>query len=464
MPLPCLTVSTAVGSGIDPSENGAAAAGDLPDGIFRMIVDGTAHPFVVIARDGTIRFAGASVADAIGWSPADLVGRNMVEFLVADDVELAVDALSEIEAIDRSGAGVPMVFRLVGPAGETRWVEVGAMPLLDVPGVDAIALRLRPWEAQQHLDAFLAQLLADQPIDDVVSSLARSIAASLEASGVVVHHGFDGTRFMGAGGFGVPAGCLALDQGPWCQGAATAEALHVVTPDLPAAIAGAATRAGLEGCWVAPVPPSEHVAPSVVTVWRDDPGPPLIGHRHALDRATRYVQLALVRNAEHQRLLHMAGHDELTGVANRTQFRDRLAQALAIGERDIAVAFCDLDQFKPVNDDFGHDAGDHVLVEVADRLRGCLRVGDELARIGGDEFTVLLRNVGDPASALQVADRLMGSFQHPFHVRGEDVTLGLSVGVALARRDMTAEALIAAADAALYEVKRAGGGRAHIAG
>ena len=428
-----------------------------------MIIDGNAHPFVVIARDGTIRFAGASVADVTGWPSEALVGRNMVEFLAPGDVELAVEAIGEIEAIDRSGAGVPMVFGIVGADGVTNWVEVGAMPLLDVPGVDAIALRMRPWEAQRHLDAFLAQLLADEPIDRVLGSLARSIAASLEASGAAIHHGFDGTRFMGAGGHGIPPDCLALDQGPWCDVAAGAEVIDVASGELPETIAAAARGAGLHGCWVAPVPPSERVAPSVVSVWRTESGPPLIGHRHVLERSTRYVQLALVRTAEHQRLLHIAGHDELTGVANRTQFRDRLAEALAIGERDIAVAFCDLDQFKPVNDDFGHGAGDRVLVEVADRLRGCLRAGDELARIGGDEFTVLLRNVPDATAALHVTERLMASFRRPFHVGSELATLGLSVGIARARAEMTAEALIAAADAALYEAKRAGGGKAHIA-
>ena len=451
----------AVGSRIDVDPS--RAAGGLPDSAFRMIVAGTAHPFVVIAPDGTIRYASDSVETVLGWGADQLVGRNMVDFLPPHEVGPALEAIGEIEEIDRSGAGVPMVFGILRPDGEQAWVEVGAMPLLDVPGVDAIALRLRPWDVQQHFDAFLASLLADEPIDDVLASLARSIAASLDAAGAALHHGFDGTRFMGAGGHGVPPACLTLDEGPWCGAADDRAPTAVAVGDLPPAVAAAAREAGLETCWVAPVPPGERVAPAVLTVWRRQPGPPLIGHRHVLDRSTRYAQLALVRTAEHQRLLHMAGHDDLTGVANRTQFRDRLARALAIGERDVAVAFCDLDQFKPVNDRFGHSAGDGVLVEVADRLRACLRTGDELARIGGDEFTVLLRNVPDPAKALHVAERLLATVRQPFHVGDEVITLGLSVGIALAHPGMTADSLIADADAALYEVKRAGGAKAHIA-
>jgi diguanylate cyclase (GGDEF)-like protein len=201
----------------------------------------------------------------------------------------------------------------------------------------------------------------------------------------------------------------------------------------------------------------------VLSVWRRTKGAPLLGHRHALDRSARYVQLALVRTAEHQRLRHLAGHDALTGVANRAEFRDRLAHALAIGEQDIAVAFCDLDDFKPINDNYGHRVGDLVLVEVAERLRSRLRTGDELARIGGDEFTVLLRNVPDEAAARHVVDRLMSGLHEPFAVEDDKVAIGLSVGIALSQPGMTADTLLERADEALYEVKRAGGGGACVA-
>ena len=161
-----------------------------------------------------------------------------------------------------------------------------------------------------------------------------------------------------------------------------------------------------------------------------------------------------MRNAEHQRLRHLAGHDALTGVANRTQFRDRLAEALAIGERNLAVAFCDLDGFKAVNDTYGHPRGDTVLVEVAERLRTSLRVGDELARMGGDEFTVLVRDVMDPSGADHVVDRLLGALREPFLVDGTQVMLGISIGIALAGPGATADSLLARADEALYTVKR----------
>ena len=437
-------------------------AGELPDVAFRMIVDMTGNPFVVIDRDGTVQYAGGSIEPLLGWRPDQIAGHNMVEFLVPDQIERAIVAIAEIDQMDRAGNGVPMEFEVLRPDGTTTWVEIGAMPLLHVPAVDAIVLRLRAWDGQHHMDEFLNALLADEPLKKVLVELSHSVAAALEAQGVVVHYGFDGEAFAGVAGFGVSLDDLPLDDGPWCRTALTGEPEYLAVADLePANARGAAS--GLAACWTVVVPRGRDVAPAVLSAWRVATGPPLAGHRHALERSVRVAQLALVRTAEHQRLRHLAGHDSLTGVANRAEFRDRLAHALAIGERDLAVAFCDLDGFKPVNDTYGHRVGDDVLVAVADRLRLCLRTGDELARIGGDEFTVLLRNVPDPAAAVHVADRLLAAVRDPFEADGGMVQLGISVGIALTRPNLPADGLLASADSALYEVKRAGGGGAHVA-
>lgn len=112
------------------------------------------------------------------------------------------------------------------------------------------------------------------------------------------------------------------------------------------------------------------------------------------------------------------------------------------------------------NDQFGHGAGDEVLVEVASRLRGCLRGGDELARAGGDEFTILWRNIPDAEAAHAVARRVVAAGAQELQIHDGVVSVGVSVGVALAGVGATAESLLAVADAALYESKQAGGGRA----
>jgi diguanylate cyclase (GGDEF)-like protein/PAS domain S-box-containing protein len=439
----------------------AMGAGELPESAFRLIVDGNAHAFSLIGRDGTIRYAAASVEPLLGWKACEVIGRNMAEFLRPDQIELALETVAEIDELDRAGAGVPMVFAVVRGDGRTSWLEIGAMPMLDVPGVDGIVLRMQAWDAQHHFDTFLAALLADHPLPIVLSALSRSIAGSLQAEGAAVHHGFDGAAFAAADGDGVPAASLSLDDGPWCEAVLEGVPVNVEVADLPPALAGPALAAGLRSCWVVPVPTGD-VAPAALSVWRAAEGGPLIGHRHVLERSTRYAELALVRTAEHQRLRYLAGHDALTGVANRVQFRDRLAHALAIGESALAVAFCDLDNFKPVNDTFGHSAGDAALVQVAERLRASLRTGDELARVGGDEFTVLLRNVPDTDAAQHVGDRLLAALADPIEIGEERVGLGISVGIALAQPSTTAEDLLARADAALYQAKRSGGMTAHV--
>jgi diguanylate cyclase (GGDEF)-like protein/PAS domain S-box-containing protein len=438
-----------------------ASATDLPLDAYRIIVENTAHPFVIIATDGTIRFASAGTPGTIGWPVHQLVGRNMAEFLAPDDVARAIEAISEINTFDRQGSGVPMVFQVIRPDGGTTWTEVGAMPLLDVPGVEGIVLRLRTYDAQERFDEFLAALLGDEPLGDVLTALTRSITSSLWCDGAVVHYGFDGMAFEGAAGVGIPADLHPLTDGPWCEAVRTGEPHHRAVEKLDPAVQAVAGR--LRVCWTVPVAMSQGVAPAALSVWREHLGPPLIGHRHVLDRSARYVELALVRTAEHRRLRHMAGHDSLTGVANRAEFRHRLAAALAIGERDLAVAFCDLDGFKRVNDTWGHRAGDAVLVEVADRLRAQLRLGDELARLGGDEFTALARSVVDTEAAMHVGSRLLAAFRDPFVVEGNEVRLGLSVGVALSTPGVAADALLARADDALYLVKREGGGGVRVA-
>jgi diguanylate cyclase (GGDEF)-like protein/PAS domain S-box-containing protein len=437
-------------------------AGEVPRRVFRRIVDDNGTPFVVTDRDGTIRYASGTVSLALGWQPSEMVGRNMLEFLPPEEVPIAIDVVQEMQEVDQLGTGIPMVFRLLLPDGRTTWVEIGAMPMLDEPGVEGIVFRTRGWNGEHHINEFMRSLLANEPIEDVMGCLARSIASTLQSRAAVIHHGFDGARFATAAGGYSPPGCTPCGEGPWRETALSGEAAVCAVSELPEDVARTAQAVGFRTIWTARVPPSEGLAPAVVSVWRMVEGPPRAGHRQALDRMIRYVQLALVRTAEHQRLLHLAGHDALTGVANRTQFRERLAQALAIGERDLAVAFCDLDGFKAVNDTFGHTRGDAVLVEVVDRLRAGLRVGDELARMGGDEFTILLRNVADPSGADHVVDRVLGALRAPFLVDGTEVRLGISIGIALAAPDSTAASLLHQADEALYAVKRRGGGAALI--
>jgi diguanylate cyclase (GGDEF)-like protein/PAS domain S-box-containing protein len=171
---------------------------------------------------------------------------------------------------------------------------------------------------------------------------------------------------------------------------------------------------------------------------------------------------ALERLRGDERVRHDAVHDPLTGLANRTLLRDRLQHAIAKSRRDTAnaaVLFVDLDNFKRVNDDHGHSAGDLVLVELAGRLRDAVRPGDTMARFGGDEFVAVCEDA-DEEVAMTVALRILEAVQMPLVTDRTRLDLSASVGVAIGRGD--ADDLLACADAAAYRAKANGRGRIEL--
>jgi diguanylate cyclase (GGDEF)-like protein/PAS domain S-box-containing protein len=174
------------------------------------------------------------------------------------------------------------------------------------------------------------------------------------------------------------------------------------------------------------------------------------------------VQDISAERAAHAKLEHQALHDPLTGLANRDLLMDRLAHALARSTRSghrTMVMFCDLDHFKEVNDSLGHEAGDAVLVTVADRLRAAVRPGDTVARLGGDEFVVVAEGVVTADDQVALAARVQAVLDQPVHVGDRDVRSGASIGVAVAGPDADARSVLREADAAMYRAKARGRGR-----
>jgi diguanylate cyclase (GGDEF)-like protein/PAS domain S-box-containing protein len=173
------------------------------------------------------------------------------------------------------------------------------------------------------------------------------------------------------------------------------------------------------------------------------------------------VEDITARRAWETQLAYQARHDALTGLANRRNLVDALSQLLSSRrsrDRDAAVLFCDLDGFKQINDTYGHDAGDRVLIEVAQRLSATARDHDLVARIAGDEFVVMIREIGSISDAEAAASRQLESLVPPIRVAGELVRVSASIGVAMARDYESATALLQAADRGMYEAKRAGRG------
>ena len=158
-------------------------------------------------------------------------------------------------------------------------------------------------------------------------------------------------------------------------------------------------------------------------------------------------------------LRHQAFHDSLTGLANRALLIDRLDHALISSARsagEVAVLFCDVDDFKTINDGGGQRVGDELLRLIAGRLRSVVRPGDTVARVGGDEFAVLLDAVAQPEVATTTADRIVSVLRQPIELNGEQWRVSVSVGVAFGGAEATAEGLVSEADSAMSAAKAAG--------
>ena len=168
--------------------------------------------------------------------------------------------------------------------------------------------------------------------------------------------------------------------------------------------------------------------------------------------------IAKRKETEHQ-LIHRALHDALTGLPNRVLFIDRLQQALRRFKRNnqqrFAVLYFDLDRFKFINDSLGHSAGDSLLVSVARRLMSVIRPGDTVARMGGDEFAVLVSDIEDASDTSQVTERIHTLFQQEFAIAGRGIYTSVSIGVAIvAKQYQSPEELLRDADLAMYRAKR----------
>jgi diguanylate cyclase (GGDEF)-like protein len=185
-----------------------------------------------------------------------------------------------------------------------------------------------------------------------------------------------------------------------------------------------------------------------------------------------FLRLIRKMSASREQMEQLARHDALTGVANRIELNDRFQEARLRAKRyggRIAVLFLDLDGFKLINDRFGHDAGDEVLIEVTRRISRKIRERDTLARLGGDEFVILLCDLSQDierarASARAVAEKCIGAVKQPMTLESTEVFLNASVGIALSCGDASDEYMLHAADTAMYSAKKSGRGRYVLSG
>lgn len=174
--------------------------------------------------------------------------------------------------------------------------------------------------------------------------------------------------------------------------------------------------------------------------------------------ATAKAMASIIERKKVEEKLHKLSYmDELTGIANRRQFMEHLDKVISDSQshqRSFAVLFIDLDHFKAINDTYGHEYGDHILVEATQRMQSHLRETDLVARLGGDEFVILLEMISVPEKAIDIANELIESVSLPYEIKNKTLTIGSSIGVSLyPQHDHEAGGLLKKADRALYKAK-----------
>ena len=298
-----------------------------------------------------------------------------------------------------------------------------------------------------RLELHIAKTFLEEPINMPILHQGREIGSI-----VLTGHGGSLMRFLLSGLMGIVL-CTAISA--WVALFLARRQLRGITKPLRN-LAAVAHAARSERAFDRRVPPADIVE-------LDDFGNDFNALLDELEAWQSHLQ------SENESLAHQASHDSLTGLPNRAFFEGRLMRALRnankLGER-VAVLFLDSDRFKELNDNFGHAAGDAVLMAVANRIRAQLREEDLVARLGGDEFAVLLTPLYKTEDAERIADKILASMEIPILVPGDaQVLTSLSIGVAVyPDHGTTPGALLSAADSAMYQAKRLSRGAQYTVG
>jgi diguanylate cyclase (GGDEF)-like protein/PAS domain S-box-containing protein len=398
------------------------------------MLDTSSDLMLLLDRDGTIEWASAAATRLLGHLRREVIGRPWSALVHPDDHDLFEQLRSATEA---DGGGRTLIdARLVDRQGEWRRFELHVTNRLDDPIIEGIIIsardvtRLRDtenllWQAIENAQLGVLEIDANGRIVSANDALTRLVDRSAdEMTGLMLGDALapgERRQFQSE---------LALLRSGLIEGVRTELRWPDESDDAPW-LSLRVSRVSSDSS----APPRLMAFATDVTVQKRD--------------ATR-------SRAEHLALVRESNHDPLTGVLNRRGLMHRIrpiVQRSALSNETLALLFIDLDDFKAINDEFGHQTGDEVLAEVARHLINCIRAGDIVGRYGGDEFVVMAR-VGSWDEADALAHRLARQLAEPFTVGSEVRSIGASVGIALNDNTTSVETLLQEADAAMYLQKR----------
>jgi diguanylate cyclase (GGDEF)-like protein/PAS domain S-box-containing protein len=436
------------------------------------LLRGASDLIMLCDRFGRISFASPSVERVLGLGAVEVAGRLLSDFVHPDD--LLVPA-REGELVDRqlgTGGGRRPVIRLRhadGTWGRFRFERAITANL----GEQSLMFTARDLAEQDDATDLLSEqtvllerIARGAPIHDVLRAIERLATSRLPEGDLVI--GF----FDADGAFHYdseeidPQFLATLDLGGIIRPAGTVP----VDPDHTSSfrreqawdsVITSASKGRYQTAWVVELTGQDGAVSGRVTYLQRESAPLETRQLDLLGWAADLAIIAIERHGLQERLAHGALHDELTGLPNRRFLLTRLA-AFSHEESRVGLLFVDLDRFKVINDSLGHDAGDHLLIEVARRFREVVRPPDDVARVGGDEFVVLCAGIRTEAEILDVAERVMESLAEPIELPGGRVVVSASAGVLHSRGPVDPTSLLQDADLAMYEAKQQGRARSAL--
>lgn len=433
----------------------------LDDSAQLAMLDSLPVAVMVIDRMANVRFVNQRTAEMIGRDRSAIFGRNVLDFVMVDDIDFAAELLDRAGSFFESTMG-PSRIRYVDARGDVHWTQVWATSTPRELGIDGYILTLTRESVRDVLATAVTSVAADDGLDRTLAAIALSARAMpLRGHGAILvaqpRASADAVRFRAIGDWPLDLAAIDAFGTPWrraLMGEVDADVDDVAaaaSADLDPIARDLFLESGVTAIFVRLIRDVAGVVNAVFVVFRDEVGPATLNQGDHLNDAVALASLAFAQTNRRLELESAAHSDALTGLANRAAFIARLE-----GERRVVdVLFVDLDHFKSVNDTFGHQTGDVVVAAAADRIASTVRRDDVVYRTGGDEFVVVCEAMVDDAERSAMAERLVDGLMVPFDAGDHRVRIGATVGIACGR-DRSLSETVRAADSALYEAKERG--------
>jgi diguanylate cyclase (GGDEF)-like protein/PAS domain S-box-containing protein len=417
---------------------------------------------MVIDDLGVLRYANQRIGELTGVPAADMIGRSVAEFIAPDDLSFLAESL--ISGTEFTGIAGPVRMRYLDATGRTQWTEYWAFRSPDVLGFEGFIVTVSSESTIDNLSNAVHGIARDEDLDESLATVARALAGHPLTSigAILIDDPDEGVRHVGEWPF-ADERHLCDPSAPWVDIDA-ADPRSIPVDALPEAVRDDAAALGFRSVWVRPVNLRGSLY-AVVVAWRTEVQDTSPNQQRHLDEVVAVAQLAFEHHENLRRLHDAALRDPLTQLGNRSRLVERFEAA---ADETVVILFLDLDDFKPVNSNHGHLAGDHVLQVVGQRLTGALRGDDEVFRMGGDEFVVLVTISPDGEGRIpsardvgaKVAQRALGALRAPVRVDGHELLVSASAGYAVRAPEEPLESVLDRADKAQLIAKRMGKGHA----